>query len=305
MNKQAHTLVHLDIRVVSAVMGLKEKFVASQIIRELLRTIYVGRPKALACTLTTLTFNNILSMRKARNSKGDEKMRYRKKTTKDLTKLIQNKQSSSSDKINALQELHQRADPSSTTIFKEVLENPTQFTSWQREVAAQALGKLGAIDAIPALLVSILDEDSEVSWFSALSLGKLGKNSVKGLVEILSEHYPYVSTSYGTGYCAVEALIRIGLPGLLEVSTLLSHKEKIVRDAGARVINSIDHPDALPSLLTIAKDTSIRRPLRQDAIDTLGGIGEVEPLKTLIGEMDDWALDKRVEEKIASIRLKS
>jgi len=105
--------------------------------------------------------------------------------------------------------------------------------------AATALGRLGAVQAIPALVAGLEHEDRDVQVASAAALGEIGPaaaQAVPALIKALRDQ-----ANWHVGREAAVALGRIGdptaLPALREAA---GHKVGHVREAAAEAIKTIE-----------------------------------------------------------------
>lgn len=129
----------------------------------------------------------------------------------------------------------------------EALKN---FNPEIRASSAEALGKLGDINAVDPLISAVKDKDSNVRRFAAESLGQLkDRRAVNPLITALRDFNKRVQRS------ALIALGSIGDPMAVEpVIQLLKDKDKYVRASAITALGDIGDPAALESLEGMTKD---------------------------------------------------
>lgn len=172
--------------------------------------------------------------------------------------------------------------------------------SWQREHAAQALGKTRNNLAIPVLLDALNDEDDEVQWFAALSIAKMPNPPIKEMLNILKNVEN--ENSYGHIH---RGLINIGKSAIPYILELLAD-ENLDINLSSRLahilVNISPSKEAIPGLLKIMEDKNREnRSFRQKAVDILGEMKAVTELNALLYTIDDWTMQMRIIGQLTKI----
>lgn len=163
-----------------------------------------------------------------------------------------------------------------------------------RLAAAGVLGKIGpkAADGVPALIGALKDEGFDVCPWSATALGNIGpgaKAAVPPLTEMLK------SNISSRAYTAARALGKIGpdaksaVPELLRV--VRENPHSIAAEAAESLWQIDKHPEAIPALIKLLKDSSSSSTSKGAAAESLGRIGP--PAKAAVHELLDALRDDR------------
>jgi HEAT repeat protein len=150
-----------------------------------------------------------------------------------------------------------------------------------RSAAAEALGRLRAKEAVPALRKLLQDKNASVRLRAAEALGRPGpKEAVPALLKLLQDQDRFVRRA------AAEALGRLGakeaVPALLK---LLQDQDRFARHAAAEVLGRLGAKEAVPALLKLLQDD---RPfVRRAAAEALGRLGAKEAVPALLKLLQD------------------
>ena len=156
-----------------------------------------------------------------------------------------------------------------------------------REIAVEALGKIGDASAIPDLLEALKDDKWEVRVRVVVALGKIGDASaIPGLLEVLRDKEWTMRDS------AIVALEKIGdasaIPGLLKA---LKEEDWEVRISASEALGKIRDASAIPGLLKALKDEEWT--VRVIASEALGKIRDVSAIPGLLEALGDDELEVR------------
>ncbi len=196
---------------------------------------------------------------------------------------------------------------------------------WEvREAAAEALGKMGAVQAVGALLLVVRDRNIHwrVRCMAAWAVGQSGeRGAVEPLLTVLRNEFE----PWQVRCAALEALGQIGDPQVVEdlliilrnnredvfVSleavkamreigepevflSALHHKEWFMRRNTASLLGMLGVAQAIPELLTQLQDRSEHREVRSAAAGSLVQLGDVEVGELLLARLRDvnehWAV---------------
>jgi HEAT repeat protein len=186
-----------------------------------------------------------------------------------------------------------------------------------RQDVAEALGKLGDVNAVDPLVVCLKDEDSDVRQCAAEALTKLKwtpldeqtritfiiatrnwQDIVKidkpaVLVECIKDKNPVVRQ------CAAEAMGNLGDP--CTVGTLIAclrDKNEYVRQSAVLALGKFGKP-AVEPLIACLKDEDW--PVRESAAEMLGKIGDPRAVEPLIDALPDWEMDVKIVEALRKL----
>jgi HEAT repeat protein len=140
--------------------------------------------------------------------------------------------------ISALADIR---DPRALDALEGMTRDSSNEIRWQ---ACIALGEMGEIKAVPALLVSLRDKDKYVRYASALSLLKTG-------------YQPATEEEWAFSFAGMqdwEKLAALGTPAVPAVVNLLSDSDAVVRQKAIQVLGSIGSRNAEPALLRALAD---------------------------------------------------
>ena len=104
-------------------------------------------------------------------------------------------------------------------IMGELLSNPEHIYRWE---AVKTLEEIGDIDAIPHFIQALEDDKSDVRWIAAEGLIKLGRKSVKPLLNALIEKSDSVFILAGAHHVFFDLREKGKLPHDFPSSKLLS-----------------------------------------------------------------------------------
>jgi HEAT repeat protein len=194
-----------------------------------------------------------------------------------------------------------------------------------RVSGAKCLGMLGpqAESAVPALLGTFHDPEAYVAMEAATALAKIGKASIPGLTQALSDKTPVVrhAAAYALGEIGPEAesavpeliaalkdqdsqvrsstaysLMLIGTPTVAALSNVIDHGDANARDAAVREFIRFYRSlrTIVPPLLKMAHAEPAGS--RRTALETLGAIRAADDatITTLIGALQDPDVDVRL-----------
>ncbi|MBI4714875.1 MAG: HEAT repeat domain-containing protein [Nitrospirae bacterium] len=159
-----------------------------------------------------------------------------------------------------------------------------------------ALGEIGDPESLSFLIVSLEDEVSHVRRAAASALGQLGiRSAVEPLFAGLErEEYRDVMEAI------VRALVAIDRGGTEEVprglSDRMAHPNAKVREAVARVLGELNHPEGMKALLQGMNDSDWR--VRKSSVEALGRFRGAEIGATLVH--GTW--DEREEVRLAALQ---
>ncbi len=149
-----------------------------------------------------------------------------------------------------------------------------------RAVAAKALEHLDSNCAFPLLLSALKDPEPWVRYYAARSIGRHGYvEAIDALAQLAFDEAHHVRSS------AIQALGRIGSEravAILAPLALVSDDEGDLASSAIAALGMIKHPDALPTLLAVARnaDTVSRLPAIR-ALGECNGIGVAEALQCI------------------------
>jgi HEAT repeat protein len=160
-----------------------------------------------------------------------------------------------------------------------------------RRAAAEALGKLGDPQAVPALIGALGEWgdlwSENVRRAAAEALGKLGDpQAVPALIQALGD------SDWDVRRAAAEALAKIGTPAVPALIQALGDSDWDVRRAAAEALGAIGDPQAIPALIQALGDSGWD--VRRAAAEALGAIGDpqaVPPLSVWAHAGEDAARD--------------
>lgn len=136
-----------------------------------------------------------------------------------------------------------------------------------RDVAARGLGRLGAEEAVPAVVCLLSDRDPKSRLAATIALGRIGSPE------------------------ASDALIR----------TMERDDDEVIRGSAASALGRIREVRAVPALITQLNDPS--QAVRISAVEALGAIGNpsaLEPLREARGG-ERWLIRRQIRRAIRSI----
>jgi HEAT repeat protein len=139
-----------------------------------------------------------------------------------------------------------------------------------REAAAEALGRTGAFESVPALIALLNDSERRVRWAAAGALGQIGSaDAVPALVQALEEK------DAGLREVAAQALGEIGSAQAVEALLLrLGDSSGHVRLMAIEALGQIGSPEALPRLQECVKSGDISEQFcAAEAIERIRSVG--------------------------------
>jgi HEAT repeat protein len=148
-----------------------------------------------------------------------------------------------------------------------------------RRTAAQALGKVGHPDGMPALRDALRDPDARVRQYAAWGLGMIGepaRESAAALIPLLRDHDRDVSAA------AAWAIGQIGAAEAVVDQLVIALKavDPADRRAAVTALGWLEAPASMPALLAALEDGDAA--VRQGAIAALGELGATEAVPRLI-----------------------
>ena len=154
-----------------------------------------------------------------------------------------------------------------------------------RRVAAEILGNLEEIEAVPSLLQMLHDPQENVRRTAALALGNIG--AIPRLVQALHDDNANVHKA------AADALSRIDTSQTIPILSLVSQDSKdYVRRTAVDILKQIGSKQAVPSLVKTLNDSD--KYVRLTATEALGEIGrnknlyaQLQIVSYLIKALDD------------------
>ena len=162
-----------------------------------------------------------------------------------------------------------------------------------RRAAAKALGQIGE-DAISALQSALKNMDEEVRWEAAKALGEIGnERAVPALQDALQDENKYVRRA------AAKALGQIGEDAISALQSALKNMDEEVRWEAAKALGEIGNERAVPALQDALQDEN--KYVRRAAAKALGQIGEdaISALQSALKNMDEevrWEAAKALGE---------
>ena len=161
-----------------------------------------------------------------------------------------------------------------------------------REEAAEALGNIGDVSAIPALIVALEDEN-DVGWKAVGALGKIArcnpeyaqKSVVPALIVALKDRSVLISEK------AAWALVKFGKPAVSALIRALGDEDDTVRADAAWALGKIGDATATPALIVALKDTGFV--VRKRAAEALGKIKDPIAISALIMALKDEEVEVR------------
>ncbi|MCP4698356.1 MAG: HEAT repeat domain-containing protein, partial [Gammaproteobacteria bacterium] len=159
-----------------------------------------------------------------------------------------------------------------------------------RKRAVQALEALGSLEALPALTAVLKDQSGSVRKRAAQALGALGS------LEALSALTVALKLKNQNGWVrdsVVQALGMLGSPKALLALTAVLKKDQDnnVRKHAARALVVLGNLEALPALTVALKDQN--NDVRNSAARALGALGSMEALPALTVALKDQDNDVR------------
>lgn len=178
--------------------------------------------------------------------------------------------------------------------------------------AADALGKIGDHQAVPALIAAVRDPYEAVRMSASVALGDLkSKEAVPALGELVSGKIPvgkgyalFAPVDVGAAqWMAAQALGRIG--DVRAVPVLAATVVDAGGDLGlyiAKALGELGDRRAVPALIEAAKKGD--EPALRSIVEALGRIGDASAAPILIGLLETGKEDARLEAAIALGRLR-
>lgn len=167
-----------------------------------------------------------------------------------------------------------------TVAVPELIEAVKSGTPTQRVGAATALGDLGAVRAVPALISALSAVEQDVRLTARDSLVTLGEPGVDLLIEAMANANAF------TRLHSAEALGEIGDDRAAEV--LLEHindDHRQVRLAATYAVGKVGDPGAIAELITKLDDDD--REMREAAAVSLGQLDAHQALPQLVLALED------------------
>lgn len=219
----------------------------------------------------------------------------RLKSNRDVLKLL-NIMSTSKDKqiqINAILALGEIGDQ---TAVMPLLSKLKEEESDTVSAVATALGNIGDLRAIPALIgilnrsiwgvdhfgrvrVSPIFNFSQVEDAASLALIKIGAVAVEPLLEELRTALDI------TRPVIIKTMGKLGKSVVVPVLPLLKHKDPSLRAAAIDILGMVGDATSIPALKTSLRDTETR--VRIASAKALGQIGDSIVLRDLIDLLED------------------
>ena len=145
-----------------------------------------------------------------------------------------------------------------------------------REVAATALGEIGAVEAVRPLVNCLTSEHPQLKFIAARSLGKISsEEAVIPLIKLLEEE------NEDLRYVTLEALGKIGSPTALKAaSAFLKSRNNDLRFIACEAIGSIADPKSVSVVIPMLKDPEFE--VRLKAIEALGKMASTQACDHLL-----------------------
>jgi HEAT repeat protein len=159
-----------------------------------------------------------------------------------------------------------------------------------RRAVADALGIIGDPQAIPALLEALKDENWWVHQAAMEALGEIGDPAVPALMEALKnkdEDMRYAAVGW--------ALVKIGVPAIPALLEALKDENRNVRYVAANALGMIGNRQAIPALIQAIKDKDVR----QAAARALGMSGDPQAIPALMEALKNKDEDMRYAAAVA------
>jgi HEAT repeat protein len=198
-----------------------------------------------------------------------------------------------------------------------------RFSPWRRALACEALGKIGAPHAVPALLARLKDRRPEVRMAAVLALGEIGSaEAVPALSEAFLQRrvaptniVSYALTKIGgdaapafeRGVASPDPIVRVsscyGLSAIASshggavyrlCEVLASDSDAGVRAAAAAALGIAGGGKAPAALMSAADDSDVR--VRRAAVKALGSFDDPTTAETL---------DKRTEDEDREVAIRA
>jgi HEAT repeat protein/DNA replication protein DnaC len=177
----------------------------------------------------------------------------------------------------ALGKMEADAVPHLLLLLKNMNEEVGEHSA-VRMYAAEALGDIRYLQAVPHLLPLLRDKNWYVRKSAINSLGKIGDPQVVPFL------LPLLNTD--NNVTAIEALGNIGdLQAVPHLLPLLKHKNYNIRHDAAQALGRIGDPRAVPHLLPLLKDNEWY--VRYGAAGALGRIGDPRAVPYLLSRLKD------------------
>ena len=188
------------------------------------------------------------------------------------------------------------ADPRATDPLVRLLDEQAGFDLvWTIE----ALGRIRAARAVPALVRMAHHSDVTVSMEAVRALGNQGSSAAPALLELIDPKHG----SIGGALWVEQELVRIGTPAVPALIDALAGGRVEVRRTAASVLGSISDPVAIDALTRGTQDRDAL--VRLHSIDALGNLGEpaISPLLSALDAPDnqDAFLASRAARALATI----
>jgi len=149
-----------------------------------------------------------------------------------------------------------------------------------RRTAAHALGKVGVVEAVPALVASLRDADPIVRQYSAWALGAIGEPALNAagtaLVAALNDPAPAVARAAASAIGqigATQSVIEL-LDGALRATDVQT------RRAAATALGWLDEPASYPTVVRALRDPDAA--VRQAAVAALGELADPRAIPAVI-----------------------
>lgn len=192
--------------------------------------------------------------------------------------LISSFEDSDSDVRNAALDAVVKIGNSSIPFLIEVLGHSDRFV---RQLAVNALGRLGAESAGPQIIELLGDPDVEVQAAAALALGKLKhKSAIPHLLKMVC------MPRWTTSNSAAEALTYFGDDVIHDLIGLLVDAHGSIRSGIAEAIGSIGNPIAVPALIE-ALENSVDFNDRWTLVEALGSLKDEAASPALVKTLSD------------------
>ncbi len=148
-------------------------------------------------------------------------------------------------------------------------------------MAARALARIGAPEAVEALARTLNDSSELTRLRMAENLERVGSPSIEPLIQVLEDER---DAGAGQLYGSIQAAQVLGQLRAREARNVLGrsiHSEKSVdlRAKSALALGKIGDPDDIPKLIEAAEDEAW--PVKAQAASALGMIGEVSSIPVL------------------------
>jgi HEAT repeat protein len=197
-------------------------------------------------------------------------------------------------RLQAIEQLANSGDPAGIDVLIEALQDRDGQVPVR---AAEALGRLRVVRAVPALMTALKDKEEYIRWAAADALAQLGEPAVEPLVALLRDPNPVMRD------VAIRTLGKIGPAAVPGLSSALKNPLKAMRETAADALGGIHHERAVPPLLEALADKELT--VREKAARALVSVG-TKAVPSLFAALNHgnpevkkraaWALEKLGQE---------